>query len=173
MSSSSTNKQPLLVDRPLHTFAILGASPCLTDPANFSSLVAGGLSPLVDCSGNDGGVVDSLSIIANQAGTTAVSVLFYVSSSPTVFGITEANAALVASAAVQSSAAGERTNVPLPPLSIPVPNLGGQSSVTEVSKKNTGLYVPAGIVLYVGISAAILAPTPLTKINVFAQGGLF
>jgi hypothetical protein len=180
MSSSSTNKQPLLVDRPLHTFAILGASPCLSSPANFSSLVAGGLLPLVDCSGNDGGVIDSLSIIANQAGTTAVSVLFYVSSSPTVFGITEANTALVASAVVGSTAAGERTNVLLPPLSVPVPNTlgaftfdGSQVIDFDAIKKNTGLYIPAGVVLYVGISAAILAPTPLTKINVFAQGGLF
>jgi len=173
MSSSSTNKQPLLDDRPLHTFAILGSSPCLSDPANFSSLVPGGLSLLVDCSGNDGGVIDSLSIIANQATTTAVSVLFYVSGSPTVFGVTGANAALVASAVVQSGTIGQRTNVSLPPLSIPVPNLGGQATVTEESKKNTGLYIPAGVVLYVGLSAPILAPTPLTKVNVFAQGGLF
>jgi hypothetical protein len=44
---------------------------------------------------------------------------------------------------------------------------------TEESKKNTGLYIPAGVVLYVGLNAPILAPTPLTKVNVFAQGGLF
>jgi hypothetical protein len=173
MSSSSTNKQPLLVDRPLHTFAILGSAPCLADASNFSTILGGGCSLLVDCSGNDGAVIDSLSIIANQANTSQVSVLFFVSSSPTVFGITETNTALVASAVIQSGAPGDRTNVSLPPLTIPVPNLGGQTAVTETSKKNTGLYVPSGLLLYTGLSGAIVAPTPLTKVNVFAQGGLF
>lgn len=173
MSSSSTNKQPLLVDRPLHTFAILGPTPCLADANNLSTVLGGGCVLLVDCSDNDGAVIDSLSIVANQANTSQVRVLFFMSEAPSIFGITESNTVVVASGVVQSGAPGDRTNVALPPLSIPVPNLGASSSPTEVSKKNTGLYVPAGLLLYVGVNSAIVAPTPATKINVFAQGGFF
>lgn len=173
MSSTSTNKQPLLVDRPLHTFAILGATPCLADANDFATILGGGCSLLVDCSDNDGAVVDSLSIVCTRANTGQSAVLFFVSESPTIFGITESNTVLVASAVIQSGAPGDRTNVSLPPLTIPVPNLGGQTSPTEFSKKNTGLYIPSGALLYTGLNAAIVAPTPTTKVNVFAQGGFF
>lgn len=173
MSSTSTNKQPLLIDRPLHEWTSLGATAALTDSTNFASVIGGGCVPLVDCIGSDGAVIDSLSIVATQASTSAVSVLFFLSAAPTPFGITADNTAVVASAVVDSLAAGSRTNVSLPPLCIPVPSLGGETSPSETSKKNTGLYVPGGTLIYVGLSAAIVAPSPATKVNVFAQGGYF
>jgi len=182
MSSSSTNKQPLLVDRPLHDFAILGPTPALSDPANFSTVLGGGCVSLVDCTGNDGAVVDSLSVVANQQSTSAVRVLFFLSTSAAPLGINDTNTALVASGAVLSTVPGERVNISLPSLSVPVPTLQGVFATTEegsepgdaeVAKKNNGLYVPAGKVLYVGLNMAITAPTPATRVNVFAQGGFF
>lgn len=173
MSSSSTNKQPLLADRPLHRWVTLGATPALNSSANLATIVGGGCAELVRCVENDGAVIDSLSIVALQANTSPVLVLAFLSSSATQFGISDANTALVASGVIGSAAAGERTHISLPPLAVPVPNLGAQASPTETSKKNTGIYVEAGQVLYVGLSAAILAPTPATKIHVFAQGGYF
>jgi hypothetical protein len=182
MSSSRTNKQPLLVDRPLHEFAILGPTPALQDPANFSTVLGGGCVRLVDCSAEDGAVVDSISVVANQQSTSAVRVLFFLSTSPTPLGINDTNTALVAVATVRSTTAGERVNVSLPSLSVPVPTLQGIFATTEegadpgdpeVAKKNNGLYVPAGKVLYTGLSLAITAPTPATRVNVFAQGGFF
>lgn len=173
MSSTSTNKQPLLIDRPLHQFALLGATAALTSSTNFLTIIGGACAELVNCSANDGAVVDSISIIAMQANTTAASVLVFLSSSSTPFGVTDTNTALVATAAITSTNAGDRTNISLPPLVIPVPSLGAQVSPTETSKKNTGLYVEAGQVLYVGLSTAIIAPTPATKVAVFAQGGYF
>lgn len=173
MSSSSTNKQPLLIDRPLHEYAVLGSVPALLDPLNFSSILSGGVTELVNCFEEDGAVIDSLSIVANQANTTDSIVIFFLSSSPTSLGVSALNTVHVASATISSSAAGERVNVPLPPLCTPVPNLGAQSAPTETSKKNTGLYVPRGRVLYAGLSAPILLPTPATVVNVFAQGGYY
>lgn len=173
MSSSSTNKQPLLIDRPLHEWVTLGATPALTTATNYSTIVGGGCFPLVDCSDNDGATIDSLSIVATEAGTTAAVVLFFLSSSPTPFGITAANTALVASAAILSSTAGQRTNVPLPLLTVPVPPLGADPAPSEAAKKNTALMVPAGRLLYAGLNTAIQAPTPATRVNVFAQGGYY
>lgn len=163
----------MLADRPLHQFVTLGPTPALVDANNLGTVLSGGCVPLVDCSANDGAVIDSVSLVAHQANSTATRVVLFLSNAPTVFSITESNTAPVASAVLASSAVGERTNVALPPLSIPVPNLGGSTSPTEASKKNTGLYVAAGQVLYVGLSTVILLPTPATKLSVFAQGGFF
>lgn len=182
MSSSSTNKQPLMVDRPLHDFTTLGPTPALVDPTNFSSILPSGCVLLVDCTGNDGAVIDSISVVANQQNTSAVQVLFFLSRSPNALGINADNTALVAYAPIASSVAGERVNVSLPSLAVPVPTLQGVFGVleqdptpgdAETAKKNNGLYVPQGKTLYAGLSAAITAPTPATRVNVFVMGGFF
>ena len=61
---------PLLVDRPLHSFATLGGAAALTTATDFNTPNGGGCVLLVDCLSNDGAVVDSLSIVANEASTT-------------------------------------------------------------------------------------------------------
>jgi hypothetical protein len=182
MGSSSTNKQPLMVDRPLHEFTTLGPTPALTDPTNLASILPSGCVLLVDCTGEDGAVVDSISVVANQQNTSAVRVLFFLSRSPNALGINSENTALVASALIVSTTPGERVNVSLPALAVPVPTLQGVFGVleqnptpgdAETAKKNNGLYIPQGKTLYTGLSAAITAPTPATRVGVFAMGGFF
>lgn len=173
MATSSSNKMPLLVDRPLHSFATIGGAAALTTATNFNTPSGGGCVLLVDCLANDGAVVDSISIIANEANTTASKVLIFLSVSGSAASITAANTVCVASESISSSAAGDRTNIPLPPLCVPVPNLGADATVTEAKKKNTGLYVPSGATLYVGVTAALTAPSSATRVHVFAQGGFF
>ena len=173
MATSSSNKMPLLVDRPLHSFATVGGAAALTTATNFNTPSGGGCVLLVDCLSNDGAVVDSISIIANEANITPSKVLIFLSVSASAASITSANTVCVANETISSSVAGERTNISLPPLCIPVPNLGADSSVSEADKKNTGLYVPSGATLYVGVSAALAAPSSATRVHVFAQGGFF
>ena len=173
MATSSSNKMPLLIDRPLHSFATLGGAAALTTATNLNTPSGGGCVLLVDCLSNDGAVVDSISIIANQASTTAVRVCVFLSIAASAASITSSNTVCVASEVVTSTTIGDRTNIALPPLCIPVPNLGGSTSATETAKKNTGLYVPPGAVIYVGTSAAITAPSTSSRIHVFAQGGFF
>ena len=173
MATSSSNKMPLLVDRPLHSFATLGGAAALTTATNFNTPSGGGCVLLVDCLTNDGAVIDSISVIANEASTTASTVLVFLSIAASAASITSANSVCVASAAISSTAAGDRTNMPLPPLSIPVPNLGAMTSPSETDKESTGLYVPSGAVIYVGVSAALTAPSSSTRVHCFAQGGFF
>ena len=118
MATSSSNKMPLLVDRPLHSFATIGGASALTTATNFNTPSGGGCVLLVDCLGNDGAVVDSISIIANEASTTASKVLVFLSIAGTAAGITPANTVCVANESISSSAAGERSNISLPPLSL-------------------------------------------------------
>ena len=60
---------PLLIDRPLHSFATIGGTAALSTATNYNSVVGTGCTILVDCTSNDGAVVDSLSVIANEAST--------------------------------------------------------------------------------------------------------
>ena len=171
MATTSSNKMPLLVDRPLHSFASLGATAGLTTASNFNT-PSTSLTLLVDCSANDGAIIDSISLISNQASLTSVKVIAFLSVATTPAAVTATNTLAVGFATV-GSGLGDRVNMSLPALCVPVPNLGGDTSVNETDKKNTGLYVPSGATLYVGTSAAITAPSAASRVNVFAQGGFF
>ena len=176
MATTSSNKMPLLVDRPLHSFASLGATAGLTTASNFNTPNAN-LVLLVDCSTNDGAIIDSISLISNEASLTSVKVIAFLSVATSSAGVTPINTLAVANATVGSSL-GDRVNMSLPALSVPVPNLASPAATaaaypSETDKKNTGIYVPSGATLFVGTSAAISAPSSASRVNVFAQGGFF
>lgn len=174
MSSSSTNKQPLLIDRPLQEFVALGPVAALADPGNFASLIAGGCLELVNCSGDsDGAVIDSVSVVANQSGMTSATVVLFLSYATSALAVNSSNTRAVASVVAASASVGQRTNISLPPMSVPVPGLGGMAAPGETDKKNTGLAIPKGLVLYVGLSQPVMVPTPASTFNVFAQGGYY
>lgn len=170
---------PLLVDRPLHSFATIGSAAALTSATDFNTPSGSGCSLLVDCSANDGAVVDSLSVRINQSSTTTSTVLVFLSTATSPAGISDLNTACVASVAIPSgNTAGQRVNISLPPLSVPVPSLASPAATetaypTETDKKNTGLYVPSTALVYVGVSAALTSPSAATRVHVFAQGGFF
>lgn len=179
MASSATNKQPLLVDRPLHEWVLIGGTAALSSATNFTSLIPSGVSLLVDCTGNDGAVVDGLSVLITEASTTQSIVLVFLSSAGSPGAVTAANTGLIASAAIPGgNVAGQRVNISLPPISVPVPPLASPAATvttypSELDKKNTGLYVPADRSLYVGVSTALSAPSAATRVIVAAQGGFF
>jgi hypothetical protein len=179
LASSSSNKQPLLIDRPLHSFATIGGVAGLTSATNFNTPSAAGMTLLVDCSGNDGAVVDSVSVIITEASTTASTVLLFLSTASSASGVSATNSACVASVAIPGgNTAGQRVNMSLPALCVPVPNLASPAATmttypTETDKKNTGIFVPSTALLYVGVSAALTAPSASTRVHVFAQGGFY
>ena len=170
---------PLLVDRPLLSWATIGGVPGLVTSTNLNTPNGAGLTMLVDCSGNDGAVVDSLSTIITEASTTTVMVLAFMSVATSTAAVTPNNTALGASAMLPGgNTAGQRINLSLLPMSVPVPNLASPAATvaaypTETDKKNTGLFVPSGAVLYVGVNSAISAPSSTTRIHVVAQGGFY
>ena len=172
MASSSTNKQPLLVDRPMHESETLGPVAGLSSAGNLTSINPAGLKVLVPAT-EDGAIVDSLSVMNYESNTTTTSVVFFLSSETVTVAATPANTHAVALAAVQSGTVGIRTNVPLPPLLVPIPDLGAFVAPGEKDKKNTGLIIPAGKTLLVGLSNQIVLPSPSTTVGVFAQGGYY
>lgn len=172
MASSSTNKQPLLVDRPLHEAVVIGGTSGLSSATNLNTPIASGLTLLVDCAGNDGAVLDSVSVLITESSTTQSTVALYINDGT-------ANYTYVGGVAIPGgNTLGTRVNVSLPPLSIPVPNLASPAATmatypSETDKKNTGLLIPAGKSLYAGVSAALTAPSAATRVVVAAQGGYY
>ena len=172
MATTSSNKMPLLVDRPLHSFASLGGSAGLTTASNFNTPNTN-LTLIVDCSANDGAIIDSISLISNEASLTSVKVIAFLSVATSSAAVTPLNTLAIGFATVGSSL-GDRVNMTLPALCVPVPNLGSPAATmaaypSETYKKNTGIYVPSGATLFVG-RAAITSPSTSSRVNVFAQG---
>ena len=177
MATTSSNKMPLLVDRPLHSYATIGGTAALNTSTKFNDINSAGCNLIVDCTSNDGAVIDSISVIANETTLTAHSVLIFLSVAASRSAITTINTVCVASGVTGSTSVGERTNISLPALSVPVPHLAGPAATmatypSEVDKKNTGLYVPSGAAIYAGVSTVIASP-PGAEVHVFAQGGFF
>jgi hypothetical protein len=172
MASTGTNKQPLLVDRPLHESALLGPVAGLGAPGNLADLNPGGLKVLVPAT-EEGAIIDSVCVVNNEANSTASSVVLFLSTEQSVLAVTESNTQAVAIVAIASSTVGRRSHFELPDVLVPVPNLGAAVVSTEREKKNTALIIPTGKTLMVGLTTRLLLPTPSTTVGVFAQGGYY
>lgn len=170
MASSSTNKAPLLIDRPLLEVKRLDAttSPAGTvDPGTGSTGVL-----LVDCTNNDGAVLDSVWLIQRVA-SNQTAVNLYISSSGYSLGVTasggSASAFFLARVAFGSTApVGETIEFKLPKLLAPVPHAG--ANVDNNPPQFRGLYLRKGLALWAAAeSATAVAAAP----NIACQGGYF
>ena len=87
MASTATNKQPLLVDRVFHNTV---ASNTLTSGSATSLDILGANESklLMNCTQNDGGIIEDLYVLARS--TTAYTALFYFSTSVDYLRPTEA-----------------------------------------------------------------------------------
>ena len=80
MATTSTNKQPLLIDRVFH-IAIEGNTLTSGSDTDLDIVGTNQSAILVDCTANDGGIVEDLYTIARTTSSTSYKVLFYLSSS--------------------------------------------------------------------------------------------
>ena len=76
MATTATNKQPLLVDRVFHNVIETNTLTSGSD-SSLDILGTNQSAVLVDCTTNDGGIVEDLYAISRTGTTTAYSVLFY------------------------------------------------------------------------------------------------
>ena len=161
MATTTTNKQPLLVDRVFHSVV---ESNSLTSGSDTELNIIGTneAAVLVDCSTNDGGIVEDLYVISRSADTTYTA-LFYFSSASDYLRPSEG----VYVTKIESTATlGTVTQATeLPKVLAPLPSAGTDSQVKA-------LYVPKGKVLWVSLQLANAANANTTPI-VGAQGGFY
>ena len=80
MATTATNKQPLLIDRVFHS-AVEGNTLTSGSDSSLDILGTNQSSVLVDCTSNDGGIVEDLYAISRTGASATYKVLFYLSSS--------------------------------------------------------------------------------------------
>ena len=160
MATTATNKQPLLVDRPFH-FAI--AADSLTSGSGSTLNITGTNESrvLVDCSSNDGGVIEDLYVIAR--GEVAYTAVFYLSRSTDYL---RPNEATYIQKITSDTTIGFITSAELlPKVLAPTPGTGSQSQLRA-------FYVPKGYVLW----CSLLLPGPANSDEtpiIAAQGGFY
>ena len=164
MASTSTNKQPLLVDRPFFNAQVLGEVGGLLDPLNYNSPDPAGLVILAD-GGTDGTIIDSVTVASTQVNTDKHDVLLFMSTVNNPLMVQQQNTHYLTSVEIQSDDCGETVPMPLPEVLVPVP------SNTDV--KNTAIYIPKNWTLYVGLSEALCSPDYTCRVIVYAQGGYY
>ena len=174
MASTSTNKQPLLIDRVFNevvqTDGLVSGNNS-SNPVNYDIAGSNSSKVLVNCTTNDGGIVEDLYAISRGQQKT---VLFHLSSAADYLRNTEA---MFIGSISTTANVGDYTNVTaLPRVLAPVPQQGDISGMTALSQgnplRNQALYVPTGKALWVtiyGSGSSNITNCPY----VGAQGGFF
>jgi len=174
MASTSTNKQPLLIDRvfndPVTTDGLVSGATNTATGGSISYDIAGTNSAkvLVNCITNDGGMVEDIYAISRGA---VKKVLLYLSSASDYL---RSEQAVYIGSISTTSTFGDYANVAaLPRTLAPVPQQGNTSGLTAGSPlKNQALYIPTGKTLWVtiwGIAGENNTNCPI----VGAQGGFY
>jgi len=170
MAATSTNKQPMLVDRVFHeVYSMNDATILQTDVTgtNFAQLI-------LNCSSNDGGVIEDIYAISRgQDGSSADYVINLYMSSDTDFlrPASQSAGAVTGGIFVGSitggSTAGDithRTNMPF--ILAPVPQVG-------TAQKATAFYVPKGKNLWAARLTTNLTDSITNAPLLGVQGGFF
>ena len=162
MATTATNKQPLLIDRVFHNALETNT---LTSGSDTSLDILGTnqSTVLVDCTSNDGGIVEDLYAISRTSTTTAYTVLFYLSSS--LDYLRPGEGVYVGQITTETTNGTVTNSDQLPKILAPMPQTGSSSFATA-------LYIPKGKALWATLQLqgpVNSADTPV----VGAQGGFY
>ncbi len=162
MATTATNKQPLLVDRVFHK-AVSAMSLASGSATSLDIEGTNQSAVLVDCSANDGAVVEDLYVIARTSTAQAYTALFYLSSAVDYLRPTEG--VYVGKLTSSTTAAAKTSAADLPKVLAPLAHVGSDAQVRA-------LYIPKGNVLWCTLQLAGSVNTTDTPI-IAAQGGFY
>tara|TARA_B100001559_G_scaffold62386_1_gene50230 strand:- start:1264 stop:1749 length:486 start_codon:yes stop_codon:yes gene_type:complete len=161
MATTSTNKQPLLIDRVFHNVIESNVLTSGSDTA-LDILGTNQSAVLVDCTANDGGIVEDLYAISRTTSTTAYKVLFYLSSS--VDYLRPGEGVYIGSLDSETTP-DTKSEYVMPKVLAPVAHTGDEPQLGA-------LYIPRGRALWVTLQL----PGPVNSSDtpiVGAQGGYY
>lgn len=161
MATTSTNKQPLLIDRVFHN-AVEGNTLTSGSDTSLDILGTNQSSVLVDCTSNDGGIVEDLYTISRTSASATYKILFFLSSS---LDYLRPGEGIYVGQLDSDTTAGVKVSADLFSILAPMPRVGSSS-------QNKALYVPKGKALWCTLQLAGPNTTSDTPI-IGAQGGFY
>lgn len=173
MASTSTNKQPMLMDRVLYE-AVAANTLASGDSTSLDIQGTNESALLVDCTQNDGAIIEDMFTIARSS--TPFTALFYYSGATDYLRSTQA---VLIGSITSAAQAGDFTNVyKLPRVLAPVPHVA-LGDTTDASLRageplrNEALYIPRGKALWVTLQLDSANADPLATPIIGVQGGYF
>jgi hypothetical protein len=168
MASTSTNKQPLLIDAPFMRIIRLDNTSMPSNVVDPGTATNGAL--LLDCTSNDGALVEAIWLI-QRAASNVTEVRLFLSTSNLAMGVglsgsTPDSFFLASAVFAAGQAVGARVEFALPPILFPVPQATGNTGGTPL--RFPGLRVEKGHALW---AAANVATPSFAVPQVALQGG--
>ena len=171
MASTSTNKQPLLIDRPLHVQqTILNQKTGNTD----YWLSNNSCTPFIDCTQNDGALIEDLYVISREA--TQHNISFFIANTIDFLREADTNNVIFLTRIQSSATPGEMVHADELPYGVaPYPTVPLATANTRDAGQFKSLYIPRGKALWVGRAVAADAAnlSATTGPVVGAQGGFY
>jgi hypothetical protein len=185
MASTSTNKQPLMVDRPFFRGArVNSGTTVVTNPSNpdFGDLIQ--LVRVGDIPSEDGALVEDIFVVSNegypnQSGVRTAAFGIYVYA-PNQAAPSTSSALLVSKFQVGLSGDTEGLiqRIELPATVAPTPQTGDTTLVYPIERgKSEAMYLEKGYILCVGYlgngPTAVSGGLSASGVSIFAQGGFY
>lgn len=151
MASTSTNKQPLLIDRPLHIVKDLTTRFVDVDVSIDPGAGNRGLL-MLDCTQNDGAVIESVYTYSRKPqapATLGYVVNLYMCPNNTVMD--PASAFLVGNFVASEDEGKRRIWMNAPEVNAPVARLGSEDDTDVIPTHFRALYIPKGQCLYAAV----------------------
>ena len=158
MASTSTNKQPLLVDRVLHVVK------SLSEATNNGITIQGSNSAelLVDSTTYDGAIIEDIYLISNDTVDTYTVNLYL---SPSQDYLRASQGQFIGQVVSANGVIAAVTHMELPRTLTPVPNVG-------TDPFNHALYIPKGFALWAAVQSSD-AQTNTERPTIGVQGGWY
>ena len=184
MSSTSTNKQPCLIDRPFLRGARINSSTGTCNPTNPNLTDLIQLVRVGDLPSEDAALVEDITIVSNEdypdnSGIRTADIGLYVYA-PNQAAPSTSAALMVGrfEVGLSGSTFGYPQSVQLFGINAPVPQVGNTELVAPIQLgKGEGLYLEKGYILcagYIGNGpASISGGLSPSGITIFAQGGFY
>jgi hypothetical protein len=167
MASTSTNKQPLLVDRVLHEVIDLAGSTVAQD-AGIDITGTNSAALIIDCTTNDGAIIEDIYSIARQV-STGYKVNLYLSSASDYL---RQQQSVYIGTLTGSTTVGTKTRIAegdLPYILAPVPSVEGPNG----ENRFTAIYIPRGKALWAAVEAQSPTDQALAAPLLGVQGGYY
>jgi hypothetical protein len=169
MASTSTNKQPLLVDNVLHNIVDLaGATVEQTSVVTIGG--SNGAKLIVDCTTNDGAIIGEIYTLARQT-SAAYTVNMYLA---TVRDILIPSQAAFLGTFNGGTAEGSKTVYGgMPYVLNPVPGVGSEDASLVIGTQFQALYIPKGKALWAAVKKQSANDTATAAPLLGVHGGFY